>query len=82
MKKVSAKAMHAIVDLWLESEDIAPEGMFYCQDSEVWVGCDNSDKNCWVEEFKTEEDVIAWLNDEPVYNVNNYPLNDVCKEEV
>ena len=63
MKKITAQAMKAIVDLWLESEDLAPVGMFYCIDNDIWVGCDNSSGDCWVEEFKTEEDVINWLNE-------------------
>lgn len=81
MKKISAEAMRRIVDLWLEDVELAPRGMFYCLDNEVWVGCDNVHGHCWMEEFKTEEDVIKWLNDEIVYDVNNCPLNEWAEEE-
>lgn len=81
MKLVTASIMKAIVDLWCFEKELAPEGKFYCEDNGVWVGCDNSNGDCWVEEFKTEEDVIKWLNDEPVYDVNNYALNEWAKEE-
>ena len=82
MKKVTAKTMKAIVELWCEDKELAPEGQFYCSDNGVWVGCDNNYGHCWVEEFKTEEDVIKWLNDEPVCDVNNYTLNEWAEEEV
>lgn len=81
MKKITAKAMKKIVDLWLEDAELAPYGRFYCFDKGVWVGCDNTTKECWMEEFKTEEDVIKWLNYEFVYDVNDYPLNEWAKEE-
>lgn len=80
MKLVTARGMSAIVDLWCFEKELAPEGKFYCEDNGVWVGCDNSSGDCWVEEFKTEEDVVKWLNNEPVYDVNNYLLNDWAKE--
>jgi hypothetical protein len=80
MEKITAEIMKAIVDLWCFDKKLAPEGKFYCQDNGVWVGCDNSTNNCWVEEFNTEEDVIKWLNDEPVYDANNYSLNDWAEE--
>ena len=81
MQKITAQAMKNIVDLWTEDKKLAPYGMFYCLDNDVWVGCDNTTNDCWVEVFKTEEDVIAWLNNEPVYDINNYPLNEWTKEE-
>ena len=81
MKKVTAETMKNIVGLWIEDKKLAPYGMFYCFDNDVWVGCDNTTNDCWVEEFNTEDDVIAWLNNEPVCDVNNYPLNEWAKEE-
>lgn len=80
MKKITAQAMKAIVDLWIEDKKLAPDGMFYCFDNGVWVGCDNTTNDCWMEEFKTEEDIIKWLNDEFVYDVNNHPLNEWAQE--
>ena len=81
MKKITAKAMSHIVDLWLEDADIAPKGQFYCEDNGVWVACDNSTDDCWVEEFKTEAGAIGWLEDDDEYTVNNYSLNEREEEE-
>lgn len=39
-------------------------GKFYCKDGNVFVGCDNSTKHAWVEEFETETEVITWLNED------------------
>jgi hypothetical protein len=81
MKKITAQEMNNIVDLWTKDKKLAPCGMFYCLDNGVWVGCDNTTNDCWIEVFKTEESVIAWLEDEPVYDINNYSLNDWAEEE-
>lgn len=63
MKLITTKAMMSIVNLWCEHKELAPKDKFYCEDNGVWVGCDNTTGDCWVEEFQTEEEVIAWLND-------------------
>ena len=76
MKKVTARVMKAIVDLWCIEKEVAPEGKFYCEDNGVWVACDNSTGDCWVEEFKTEVGAIGWLEDDDEYTANNYALND------
>ena len=82
MKKITAQAMTSLVDLWLEDAELAPKGKFYCLDNDVWVGCDNTDGYCWVEEFKTEEEVIQWLSEEDEYDMNNYSLDSETKEEI
>ncbi|MFC4231805.1 hypothetical protein ACFOW1_07880 [Parasediminibacterium paludis] len=33
----------------------------YFLDKKVWIAFDNTTGNCWVEEFKTEELAICWL---------------------
>lgn len=73
MKTITAKAMSTLVELWMEDEELAPKGRFYCFDNGVWVGCDNVTGDCWVEEFETKEAVIQWLND-----VNDYLLNETA----
>ena len=81
MQLVTADKMKEIVDLWCDDtikkkrRHRAPEGKFYCKDGDTWIGCDNSSGDCWVEEFKTEEDVVKWLNGENVYDANNSSLN-------
>jgi hypothetical protein len=38
-----------------------PRGTFYFKDGKVWLAIDNSAGDCFVEEFKTLEKAILWL---------------------
>lgn len=38
-----------------------PLGMFYWQEGNHWIGCDNTTGNAWTEEFITKEDCLEWL---------------------
>lgn len=33
----------------------------YDNKANKWIGIDNRSDNCWVEEFKTENQVLKWL---------------------
>lgn len=35
----------------------------YFLEGNVWIAFDNSTEDCWVEEFKTEEMAICWIED-------------------
>ena len=35
----------------------------YAQDGDLFIAVDNTSNECYVEEFKTEEDVIKWFNE-------------------
>lgn len=37
--------------------------MIYAQDGNFFIAIDNTSNECYVEEFKTEEDVIKWFNE-------------------
>lgn len=41
-----------------------PRGLFWYFDEQahVYVGCDNQYGDVWTEEFATQSDCIAWLN--------------------
>ena len=60
IQEVSEKEMSKIIDNRL------PLGLFYCWDSEdkVFVGCDNTKGNAYVEEFYVKERCIEWLKNE------------------
>jgi hypothetical protein len=75
IKKITEQEMSNIVHVWCDDAELAPKGLFYCEENGVWIGCDNSTGDCIVEEFKTEEDVMKWLNYEFVYDVHGFPLN-------
>lgn len=75
MKKITSEKMGELIDIWCEHPEDAIIGQFYCFDNNCWTGCDNSTGQCWVEDFKTEEDVIKWFNAERVCDVNGVLLN-------
>ena len=34
-----------------------------CTQKTVWIAFDNTTADCWVEEFATQEQALAWIND-------------------
>ena len=34
---------------------------FFFKEEAKWIGVDNSDNNCWVEEFDSLKEAIEWL---------------------
>lgn len=54
--KISIKEMNSII------EKLAPTGLFWCIDKGMYIGCDNENHDAFVEEFKTKEDLMSWLN--------------------
>ncbi len=36
--------------------------MFYFEEDDKYIAVDNSDEQCYVEEFNTSEEAIAWLS--------------------
>lgn len=42
----------------------------YFQDENAWVAFDNSRRDCWVEEFKSEKMAICWL--ENFFEISEY----------
>lgn len=38
-----------------------PYGLFWSKEDDKYVGLDNSDGCCWVEEFRTKRACIKWL---------------------
>lgn len=39
-----------------------PLGLFYEKSTDLYIGIDNSQGDAFVEEFKTKENCIKWLN--------------------
>ena len=39
-----------------------PRGLFYISEYSGYTGIDNSNGDAWVEEFKTLDDCLNWLN--------------------
>ena len=66
-----------IVDGWCNGEK-TPRGKWICKDGEKYIGIDNSDGNCWVEEFDTALECIKWLTD---YEASQQSANITLKDE-
>lgn len=45
-----------------------PTGLFHIKENGVYVGIDNTTGDAWMEEFYTEEECIAWLRQERLFN--------------
>ena len=56
INKISNKSMLSIIELRI------PIGKFYTKDGEIFVGCDNSSGDAFVEDFKTAKLCKNWLN--------------------
>lgn len=51
-----------LIDSWSNGDKI-PLNKWICKDDNKYIGIDNSDGNCWVEEFDTALECIKWLTD-------------------
>lgn len=54
--------MSAFIEIWSKDRRQAKRTRAFCLDKDVWVAADNSTNDCWVEEFKTKQEAIDWLN--------------------
>lgn len=63
MIQISTKAaMRHLIASGTEHGKYTPTGMFLTYESGVWVACDNSTGDAWMEEFATLEEAVDWLN--------------------
>lgn len=61
--RVSKKEISKYIDAWSKHEELPNDNsLLYCNDGNVFVGIDNTSGECYVEEFKTEKEVLLWLN--------------------
>ena len=52
------------ISCWEEGKPLpVDKDMIYAQDGDLFIAVDNTSNECYVEEFKTEEDVIKWFNE-------------------
>lgn len=59
MKIISNKEMLDYIEgKWESSYDLL---LTYHKDSDIWVACDDTTDNKWVEEFKDLKSAINWL---------------------
>lgn len=49
-----------LIDSWCNGDKI-PLSKWICKDDEKYIGIDNTDGQCWVEEFDTALECIKWL---------------------
>lgn len=63
IEKVDRSIISEYISCWEEGKSLpVDKDMIYAQDGELFIAIDNTSNECYVEEFKTEEDVIKWFN--------------------
>ena len=61
---VTKNKLDEYINCWVEGKELPIQTkLLYCKDGDVFVGVDNTDGNCWVEEFNNREDLLDWLLD-------------------
>lgn len=63
IEKVDRSIIGEYISCWEECKPLpVDKEMIYAQDGELFLAIDNTSNECYVEEFKTEEDVLKWFN--------------------
>ncbi|WP_269919630.1 MULTISPECIES: hypothetical protein [Bacillati] len=72
---ISSEIAKKIIDSGFDSGHYEPIGLYIVKDNDMWVGIDNSNGHCFVEESKSKEVILQWLNreidTESLYELNN-----------
>ena len=64
IEKVDRSIIGEYISCWEEGKPLlVDKDMIYAQDGDLFIAVDNTSNECYVEEFKTEEDVIKWFNE-------------------
>lgn len=64
IEKVDRNIIGEYISCWEEGKPLpVDKDMIYAQDGDLFIAVDNTSNECYVEEFKTEEDVIKWFNE-------------------
>ncbi len=64
IEKVDRSIIGEYISCWEEGNPLpVDKDMIYAQDGDLFIAVDNTSNECYVEEFKTEEDVIKWFNE-------------------
>ena len=63
IKLVTPEQLNLILLIW-EKDNTKNRGKFLAYDGDYYVAIDNTDGNCWTEQFKTITGAVAWLEDE------------------
>lgn len=61
--KVKIKELSKYIEDWSTGLLNNDRDLLYAYDNGKYIGVDNTTDNCWVEEFKTEKEVINWLKE-------------------
>lgn len=64
IEKVDRSIIGEYISCWEEGKPLpVDKDKIYAQDGDLFIAVDNTSNECYVEEFKTEEDVIKWFNE-------------------
>ena len=64
IQKVDRNVISEYISCWDEGKPLpVDKDMIYTQDGSLFIAIDNTNNECYVEEFDTEEEVLNWFND-------------------
>jgi hypothetical protein len=61
IKYITQDDANIILNLWEEEKAFLCEGLFIVRSGDTFTAIDNSTGECWTEDFKSNEDAVAWL---------------------
>ena len=65
VQEVSAEVIHGIVDRYVDGKPRKEDrGAFIAKVGDIWEAVDNIDGDCFVEEFKTKAEALAYAKGE------------------
>lgn len=64
IQKVDRNVISEYISCWDEGKPLpVDKDMIYTQDGSLFIAIDNTNNECYVEEFDTEEEVLNWFNE-------------------
>ena len=63
VKYISASDAETIIKLYEEDKGYLCEGLFIVRSGDTFTAIDNSNGDCWVEDFKSYQAALDWLFD-------------------
>ena len=58
IKEVSVEYINQVI----ENRDDYLDELLYAFNNDIYIACDNTNGNAWIEEFESKEEAVNWLN--------------------
>lgn len=77
---INSEQAERIIESGYVSGHYEPKGLYIVNSDNMWVGLDNSEGHCYVEESKDKDTIIKWLKNE-IDNDSFIKLNSLANLE-